>query len=246
LGKNTRQEVAMNDYTIGLALYDFLPVIFTGVAVFFITRLVAMAAPDHKRMAAIGSVLVVAAGLLKAIWKLEMAAAGQDVVWMANALFPLMAPGFTLLATAVWSAMRRLHGKSTPNTLWIGPLAAIVLTYTIAAVRFWGQSVERGWFMPIMTLASLTNIWLTALLMIEAGRRGKWGVSLLFVVNLGMVFALQAIAQIEPKPIALHWFEQTLTTFGAATFALASYLLLKMVREGAGAAQLQPAAAIGQ
>ncbi|MBK8990084.1 MAG: hypothetical protein IPM39_29150 [Chloroflexi bacterium] len=228
----------MNDYTIGLALYDFLPVIFTGVALFFITRLVETVAPDQKLMAAVGAGLVVTAGLLKAIWKLEMAVAGQDVVWMAEALFPLMAPGFTLLAAAVWIAMRRLHGKSSPKNVWLAPLAAIVLVYGIAALRFWLQGVERGWFMPIMSLASLTNLWLTALLMIEAGRRGKWGVSLLFIVNVGMIFVLQAIAPIQPKPIALHWFEQTLTTFGAAAFALASYLLFKLVRGTVGVRQL--------
>ncbi len=183
--------------------------------------------------------LVTLAGLSKATWKLGAAVTGEDVVWLANALFPLMAPGFTLLATAVWSAMRRLHGQPPVANLWPIVLVVIFLVYTVAGVRHWGLGVTRGWFMPIMTLASLTNLWLTALLMIEAGRRGKWGVALLFIVNVGMVFALQAIAQIEPKSIALHWFEQTLTTIGAASFALAAYLLLKMVRQGVGTARYQ-------
>lgn len=44
----------MDEFTIGLALYDFLPVIFTGTAVYLITQLAALASPDHKYMAGIG------------------------------------------------------------------------------------------------------------------------------------------------------------------------------------------------
>jgi hypothetical protein len=44
-----------------------------------------------------------------------------------------------------------------------------------------------------------------------------------------MVFALQPIAAMPDKSIAIHWFEQTLTSGGAAAFALAGYLMLRYV-----------------
>lgn len=53
----------MDEFTIGLALYDFLPVIFTGTAVYRITQLAALTSPDHKYMAGIGTLLVTLAGL---------------------------------------------------------------------------------------------------------------------------------------------------------------------------------------
>jgi hypothetical protein len=76
----------------------------------------------------------------------------------------------------------------------------------------------------------LGNISLTLLLFVAAWHQGKWGLALLFTVNLAMVFALIPTAQIEPKTIALHWFEQTLTAAGAASFAFASYRLYQLTR----------------
>ena len=51
------------------------------------------------------------------------------------------------------------------------PLAPIGLAYGIAALRSWGLAVERGLFLPLMTLASLANLTLTALLLRETWRR---------------------------------------------------------------------------
>lgn len=218
-----------SDFTLGLALYDFLPVIFTGIAVYFIARLIQEWAPSAALAAGVGAGLVTLAGLSKATWKLIVTVTGQDLTWLANALFPLMAPGFILLAVGMWMARRVRTGKAAPGWVWMLPLLLILLTYANAAYQTWGAGVERGWFMPIMTLASVGNIGLTILLMMSAGRR-RWGLALLFTVNLLMVFALIPIAQIEPKSVGLHWFEQTLTTVGAAAFALASYRLLRLSR----------------
>jgi hypothetical protein len=240
----TGEKSGMNEFTIGLAVYDFVPVIFTAVALFFIARLVQQAGAGQNAvvLAYVGGALVTVGGFLKALWKLQMALSGQDVLWMANALFPLMAPGFALLATAVWSARRQQKGKSAPGFIWFITLGVIGLVYALALLRM-SQGIERGWFMPIMSLASIANLSLTVMLMLEAGQRRKWWLALLFVVNLAMVFALQQIAQIEPMTIALHWFEQTLTSVGAGAFALASYLLYRLVTADAPLTSGQPALA---
>ena len=85
--------------------------------------------------------------------------------------------------------------------------------YYIAALRSWGLAVERGWFLALMTLASLANLTLTALLLRETWRRLALWLAPLFPVNLAMVFALQRIARIEPKTLSLHWLEQSLTAW---------------------------------
>lgn len=222
----------MDDFTLGLALYDFVPVLFTGIAVYFIALMAQLGDRRFAAWAFTGAGLVLAAGLLKATWKLNATLTGQDVVWMANALFPLMAPGFVLLAAGFWRSRRQLVGKRAPAWLWLLPLALIGGAYCWAGYRTWIAPVERGWFMPVMNLASLGNITLTVLLFVAAWRQGKRGLALLFTVNLAMVFALIPIAQIEPKSIALHWFEQTLTAVGAATFAWAAYRLHHQLVEG--------------
>jgi hypothetical protein len=219
----------MEEFTLGLALYDFVPVVLTGIAVFFIARLTQAGNVPYATLAFLGAGLVFAAGLLKAIWKLNATLTGVDVVWMANALFPLMAPGFALLAAGMWGSQRGLRGRDVPVWFWLAPLALIGLTYSIAAYQTWGAGIERGWFTPIMNLASAANITLTAVLFLLAWRQGQRGLASLLLVNLAMVFALIPIAQMESHSIAMHWFEQTLTAIGAGTFAYANYRLYQTI-----------------
>lgn len=220
----------MPQYGLDLALYNFLPVLFTALALFCIARLTRALLPASAPMALLGAALVVLAGLGKALWKLILALGGPDLPWLANALFPLMAPGFTLLALALWQAQRPHPGP--PGRPWLAALALIGLGYGSAALRGWGLGMERGWFLPLMALASLANLALTGLLLREAWRRRALWMAPLFLVNLAMVFALQHIARVEPKTLSLHWLEQTLTALGAGAFALGACLLCRRARRG--------------
>ena len=230
----------MEEFTLGLALYDFVPVALTGAAVYFIARLIQATGVGYAGLAFAGAGLVVTAGLLKALWKLNATLTGGDVLWMANELFPLMAAGFALLAAGMWGAQRRLRIKGAPGWLWLVPLALIGVTYGVAAYQTWGAGVERGWFGPDMNLASLANITLTVLLFVTPWRQARRGLAFLFLVNLAMVFALIPLAQMESQSIAIHWFEQTLTAVGAGTFALASYRLYRVVAVEPIATQIDP------
>lgn len=222
-----------SDFTLGLALYDFLPVVLTGVAVWYLARLVMARGVPNGGLAFVGAGLVFAAGLSKAMWKLNVTLTGQDLTWLANLLFPLMAPGFVLIGVGIWAVERQLRGKQAPPWIWAATVAAIVAVYVLAFVRIVDPQIERGWFMPMMGMASVGNIGLTVLLIVLSLRYSKWGLAILFVINLAMVFVLIPIAQIEPKTISLHWIEQTITSGGAAAFALASFRLFGLLRTGA-------------
>ena len=215
----------MPAFGLDLALANFVPVLFTALGLFCIARLVRALAPVSAPMALIGAALVVLAGLCKAVWKLILALGGPDVAWLAQALFPLMAPGFALLAVAMWNAQRRT--PASRPTPWLMALALIGFGYGIAGFRSFGLAVERGWFLPLMILASVANLTLTVLLLREAWRRKVLWLAPLFFANLAMVFALQRIARIEPKTLSLHWLEQSLTALGAGAFALGAFLLLR-------------------
>jgi hypothetical protein len=88
--------------------------------------------------------------------------------------------------------------------------------------------VPRGWFLPLLTLASLGNLATSLLLIGLSLRLRRWDLAILFAVNLLMIFALQPIAMINPKPLALHWLEQSLTALGTACLALAAYRLWRL------------------
>jgi hypothetical protein len=214
-------------FGLDLALANVVPVLFTALGLLCIARLVRALAADAAWMAWIGAALVVLAGSSKAVWKLILALGGPELPWLAGALFPLMAPGFTLLALALAQAQRRTPMRR--RTLWGLAAALIGLAFGIAALRSFALGIDRGWFLPLMILASVANLTLTGLLLREAWRRRALWLAPLFLANVAMVFALQRIARIEPKTLPLHWLEQSLTALGAGAFALGAFLLLRRV-----------------
>ena len=213
----------MLDFPLSLALYNFLPVALTGVALWFVTRYVADQDPADERPALLGGFLIVAGGLSKATWKLIAAATGTDLVWLATALFPLMALGFALLAVALWGAVWRQFGRHAPARRWRVAALLVLVAFAAAALRQWVFELPRGWFLPLLILVSLGNLAASALLIAAALARRRWGTALLFAVNLLMIFALQPISMMNPKTLAMHWLEQSLTVLGTACFALAAY-----------------------
>lgn len=223
----------MLEFPLSLALYNVVPVILTGVALWFLIRFVRDQHAPHHGLALPGGALILAGGTAKVTWKLIAATTGADIEWLANALFPLMAPGFALLAVAIWGATRRLRGQQ-PLVGWRVVLLAVLLAFSIAAVRQWILEMPRGWFLPLLALASLGNLGASILLIRAALWLHRWRIALLFAINLAMIFALQPIAMASPKTLALHWIEQSLTVFGTGCFALAAYLLWRAANTESG------------
>ena len=153
----------MPAFGLDLALINFLPVLFTALALVCIARLVRALSDGFAAMALLGAALVVLGGLSKALWKLILALGGPDLAILANALFPLMAPGFALLAFALGQAQRRTPTQGPPA--WLLPLMLIGLCYGVAGWRSVALAIERGWFLPLMILASVANLTLTVLLL---------------------------------------------------------------------------------
>ncbi len=220
----------MADVTIPLALFDFLPVCLTGAALWYLAAVVNAVDGGRHGMALIGGGLILAGGLAKATWKLILAATGVDLGWLAAALFPLMAPGFAFLAVAIWGVARQIRGRR-PLAGWPLALSLVAGTFGVAATRHWGLEIPRGWFLPLLMLASLGNLLLSAQLIGMANYLRRAPIALLFAVNLAMIFALQPIAMASQRSTAIHWLEQSLTAMGTACFALAAYLLWRLVKE---------------
>ncbi|GAB0148803.1 MULTISPECIES: hypothetical protein [Marichromatium] len=205
----------MYDFSLALALYNLLPVAVTGLALWWLTGYVRDRDDTQLAMVRLGAVLVFAAGVVKASWKLLVVTLGMDIPWLAAALFPLLGPGFALLAVALWSTVR--PPLRHPWRLVLGVLALVA---AVAAARVELLGIARGWFLPLLTLASIAKLALSALLLTAALRLRRWGVGLLLAVDLAVVLILPSLAITEPKPVSLHWTEQSLTLFGAACFAL--------------------------
>lgn len=220
----------MSELTLPLAIFNLLPVVFTGLALWFLARLVGDLDPPHRTMARAGGVLILLGGLSKALWKLILVTVGQDLTWLASALFPLMAPGFALLAGAALGVLLRLRGQG--EVVWTRYAFAVVILVVVGAVvvRTLGMGIPRGWFLPLLGLTSIANLVLSLALIASALRLGRQDAALLFGVNLAMVFALPPIAMASPDTLLMHWSEQVLTAIGTAAFALGAFWLWRSVR----------------
>jgi hypothetical protein len=223
----------VSELTLPLALFNLLPVIFTGLALWFLARLVGDLDPSHVQMARTGAVLILLGGLSKAVWKLILVTVGQDLTWLASALCPLMSPGFALLAGASLGVLLRLRGWVEVGWIRYGVAAVILAVVGAVVVRTFGMGIPRGWFLPLLGLTSVANLMLSLVLIAAALRLGRKDAALLFGVNLAMVFALPPIAMASPDTLSMHWLEQVLTALGTAAFALGAYWLWRSARSSA-------------
>ncbi|TYB64270.1 hypothetical protein FXF51_21280 [Nonomuraea sp. PA05] len=210
------------DYPLALALVDFLPVLAMAAGIALLVPYIARTAgPLAGRAALAGGVLVVLGGLLKAVWKLLVAAGGPDVAWLAGVQFYLFGPGFALLAWAVLSGRRPgLPGLAGPvgsagPPSRPGPPFWALAGFALAGVAG-ALATGATWPLLIVTTVCATILGVRLLLLSRhpAGRA-------LFGFNLLGTYVMGLLASRPEQTIALQWVEETLNTLIWTAFAVA-------------------------
>jgi hypothetical protein len=221
----------METYTLGLALEDFLPVIFSSIGLYFVSRMVKNVNPRLGQMATIGWILVTIGGFLKATWKLTMALTNSqtNIAWFDKGMFMWMSVGFTLLAFALWFVSEIRSGKRQPNRIWLGP--AIVLVLSFAAILFTGfpDLTVNTWRFILLGVMTIGNVVMVILLIQQARYNNLNKMAWLFLVNIVIVFVLSGLARIPEQSIPLQWTEQLLNTFAQGAFAYAAWKLAGVI-----------------
>jgi hypothetical protein len=223
----------METYSLSLALEDFVPVILSATGLFIVARMVARLDTGIGRMAYAGFVLVSVGGLLKATWKLIMALtdAQTNIVWMDKGMFLWMAPGFLLLAFAVWYTGEIMMGRKRTQRIWLAP--GVMLALVAVALFFTGfpDPEINTWRFILLGVMTLSNIVLVLLLIQKARHFGMTGAALLFLLNIVLVFVLNGMARMPEQTIPLQWTEQLLNTAAQGAFLLAAWQLNKRVAD---------------
>jgi hypothetical protein len=212
------------EFTLSLALLDFLPVLFTGVGLFYIGRLVSLILPTQGRISLIGGTLVVAGGFFRAIWKLLMALSGGgvDVNWMEESLFVFMTPGYLLLGWSVWQTMRALHGKTISNP-WVPPLALIFVTFLTSYSLFLTSPGSPAWERILLSMMVAATLGTGLLLIALAFQMKLFLLGGLFVVNLLGIFILNGLARVSEQTISLHWIAEGINTVSWLAYAVSAW-----------------------
>jgi hypothetical protein len=152
----------------------------------------------------------VAGGFAKATWKLIVALDGPDLQWLHEALFPLLAIGFTAFAFALSRESRR---PPRPAVFALPLMAALAA----AAV------LRDTWPAMVWTIIAVTGA--AVLLLRSAARAGDPLTATLFGLWLAGQYLLGPMAARAEQSIALQWAEQSCNTLAQAAFAFAAWRL---------------------
>jgi hypothetical protein len=193
------------EVTLGLALYDYLPMLvwiagsyflidalrknFKGVLFFYIFLC--------------SLCLVFAGGLFKATWKLIIATTGNSFSILSDIQFPLMGAGFLLL--------------------FISLLSLLVQRKEIEGTQFIGAVFFKKVFLPLMVVGSIGS---TLCLMVIAKKRGAVTSLIFYALFLVVSTAMGYIgSRVIAESYEVIFFEQTVNCFSTLLWAVGSYFL---------------------
>lgn len=210
----------MEGVTVPLALQDYMTVIFSALGLVILTRMIYQLNRELGRMALAGTALIVLGGFLKASGKLVSAAGGPDLALFHQGLFPLIAPGFTLMAWSLYQIRRVFRDQPPLKQPWLVP-AVIIAVFGIGVIAL---ALAGGpWKVPLILLATVGNVGMLIMLALAAWGRKMWFTGALFIVTLLVVLVMSQLANMKNVSIGMIWFEQITQTVAQMLFALAAW-----------------------
>lgn len=162
----------MPNYSLPVAIFDFVPVLLAAVAMCALARGISARHHALAPVAWAAALAIPLGGLCKASWKLIVALKQTDVTWLDDLLFVLMAPGFVALAFALFHARRAWQASVAPDRarypldrllMWL-----ILPAAGIAATVLFSQS--RGGFFWLLAVTTVAN----AALIVHAMGASRW------------------------------------------------------------------------
>lgn len=199
------------EYTVGLALEDFVPVILAGAALIITAQAAGRRVPKVFPVALIGALVVTAGGLGKATWKILVASGCHEYPILEQLLFPCLAFGFSAL---VWALLSARRGSALVG--W--PFAAFPVAAAIGAL--W---MGATWPLLIAAAVSATVLGVTAAVIAFSARKPSVGA--LFVVYVLGTNVLPSLAAQPNQSAELQWAEQLTNTAVQFCFLLGALWL---------------------
>ncbi|MFT5576853.1 MAG: hypothetical protein ACI89D_002382 [Bermanella sp.] len=212
----------MYHYSLSLALFDFVPVILSGIGWYWLSRWVTLKRTSYRNLLLAGGLLVVLGGVSKVSWKLVIALSGNSIDFLNNNLFLLMTPGFALIFVAVWRAAGQTVNTSSRDILLVISLGLSLLSPLLAENV---SNHPRAWFLSLVALTTLFNCAIIGRLCTYAWPRGQRLSACLFAFNLIAALVLSGLARGGDHSEGMQWIEESINTAAQGALALAAYRL---------------------
>lgn len=226
------------DYTVALALEDFLPTIFSSIGLWLIYQMISKIDEKLGRVSFVAWLFITIGGLTKGIWKLLMALTNTqvNVVIFDKGLFVWLGIGFLLMVYAYSYSRRVVENRNPRSNVWLWPIISCVSFFAIAFATGFPNPEINTWRFVFLGVLTVSNILLLILLIQHAQRQGQTVVAVLFAFNLVISLLLSGLARIPDQTIPLQWTEQLLNTAAQGAFC---YGALKFSAEQIPALQLK-------
>lgn len=157
------------DFSISMALVDYIPVILFGCAIVILIR--SLGSKMNKAQFALfsaGSINVFAAGFLKATYKFLYAAGICDFEALNHMFFPVQSIGFLLAGTAlIWFVLEKNFSKNKLNSavppvfsgtfLFVGLMCTGLLLLDVALCVI-SKRLKKSWVMILFILSFVCSL----------------------------------------------------------------------------------------
>lgn len=197
----------MNDFSIAMALVDYIPVLFfASAAVFLMRDLYNKMSKGAFALFSSGAINVTIAGALKATWKLLYAAGICDFTALNAMFFPVQSIGFLLAGMGILAML--IH-RQTPNAVLAVVPPVFSGTFVFVGLMVAGLGVMDA-VLCILSV-KLKKPWLIAIFVVS------------FVCSLGMGY----LSSKDFAEAAMNWIAEGVNVAGQGTLLLGAVLLHK-------------------
>jgi hypothetical protein len=218
----------MENYTLGLALFDYLPVIAAGFGLYLICGYCASLANYEGHWIVVIPAIALTGGVLKASWKLIYALNGVDHRWMSEQLFFFLAASYLLMGAFVLGSIRAGSKNTDLNkNWWYSPtLIAVIVLVTAQYLKL--NTDGRTWSTMLLATLSLANLVMLLTLIVHCVKKRNWYAGGAFVTNLVLSYVLVVLARIPEQTADLQWLEEFLNLGNNSMLAIGAWALIRV------------------
>lgn len=206
----------MNDFSVGMALFDYIPVIFFAIgAVILLRDLYNKMSKGAFALFAAGVIDVVMAGALKATWKLLYAGAHIDIAALNSMFFPVQSIGFLLAGIGMIAMLCHNQKEKGIKNCAVVPVVSITFPYLVLVMVAGLGCLDAG-------------------LCILSKKLKKPVAIVVFVLSFVCCLGMGYLSTKDFEQASMNWIAEGVNFVGQGLFLLGAWMLHK-----AGLAELE-------
>ena len=202
----------MNDFSVGMALFDYIPVIFFAIGAIILLRdLYNKMSKGAFALFAAGVIDVTMAGFLKATWKLLYAGAKMDISAFNAMFFPVQSIGFLLAGIGIIAMLTHKQSERETKLHSAAPLVPVV------SITF-----------PYLVLVMVAGLGLMDVgLCVLSKKLKKPCIIVIFILSFVCSLGMGYLSTKDFENASMNWIAEGVNFCGQGLFLLGAWMLHK-------------------